>query len=343
MRRLRQVPPFSSPTLMRLLSALLCVTIMIAALLWMRAPRALAYSINGVPVIYVHGYADNGIPGGCNGSTNFGTIRSFLTSNGWTGPLYSVKYYNGDQNCDFDLHVEQYTYGHCTGWYAGNEGTTNEDIRHITCLLAWYLWDNFTAHGVAVKVIAHSMGGIIIRQMLFDTPYISAFPAYITVEDVVTAGTPHQGFLPGTAWARCGSCTQVGQLEQHNPLMQNLNSSTFRGGFGLEPNGYPETTDWTTMASNNDESLYWGCDSVIYTFNNGDLSNTVMCGFMPRVPHLVDFWSPGYNHGGYLTDNSTSWDAGASYSDNNGGTWYTSNSYPHSIQNMQYAISYLYW
>jgi hypothetical protein len=344
MRHLSHLASLPSPATKRLVGAILLVAVVGGALLgWAPVPSAFAYSSNGIPVIYVHGFNSSAaIPGGCNGNTNFGTIRAFLTNSGWTGPTYSVKYYNGDQNCDADLHaLENY---HCTGWYAGKEGTTNEDIRHLSCLLAWYIWDAFTSRGVAVKLIGHSMGGEIIRQALFDTPYVGAFPLYLTVEDVVTAGTPHQGLTSGAAFFYCGSCSQVAQMEQANSNMQWLNSSSIRGGFGRNPQGNTGT-DWTTMASGNDEVLAW-CAGVFDTFGGYIVNqrNPIDCGFLPGGSHLVNFKSPNYSHGGYLTDNSTAWDASEDYSDNNGGTWYSPNrSFPHSIQDMRYAIAYQSW
>jgi pimeloyl-ACP methyl ester carboxylesterase len=327
-----------------LVRLLLIVVVAVGMALVAQPSPAKAYSNNGVPVIYVHGFNSNAaIPGGCNGSTNFGSIRDYLTRNGWTGPMYSVKYYNGDTSCDADLHaLEGY---HCTGWYAGHEGTTNEDLRHLSCLLAWYIWDHFTSSGVAVKLIGHSMGGILIRQTLADTPYVGAFPPYITVEDVATAGSPHQGMISASAFFYCGSCSQVAQIEQANSFMQWLNSTTIRGGFGRDPQGNTGT-DWTTMSSFDDEVLAW-CASVFDSFNGyiSSHSNAIECGFMPGATHLVAYIgpTPDYNHGGYLTDEATTWDADMSYSDSNGQYWSTSVSMPHSIKTMMYAISYTSW
>ena len=99
------------------------------------------------------------------------------------------------------------------------------------------------------------------------------------------------------------------------------------------------------MASGNDEVLAW-CASVFDTFGGYIVTqrNPIDCGFLPRGTHLVNFKSPNYSHGGYLTDNSTTWNASEDYSDNNGGTWYSPNqSFPHSIQDMSYAIAYPSW
>jgi pimeloyl-ACP methyl ester carboxylesterase len=279
------------------------------------------YSSNGVPVIYIHGF-NNNQQITCNDSTDFGTIRSYLSSHGWTGPLISVGYYSGDNSCDYNLHNEN---AHCAGFYDSNLATINEDLRHLSCLLAWYIWDAYTQRGVAVKIISHSMGGIIARQALFDTPYMTQLPPYIMVEDVVTAGTPHQGLPDASAWAMCSSCSQVAQMEYNNPLMANINSSSFRGGFGNDPQGNTGT-DWTTMASENDEVLN-------AFFGSADR------GLMNNATHKVKYLNPGaYNHGGYLVDASDSVTAHDSISNNAGANWTTTTTFTHSIKTMFNAI-----
>ncbi len=317
-------------------------------------PDAKAYSNNGVPVIYVHGFNSNdAIPYGCDGMPNFGTIKQFFGNHGWSGATYGVGYYNGDGNCDSLLQNEAWR---CTGWYAGSEGTTSEDVRHKSCELAWYIWDHFTSAGVAVKLIGHSAGGIIIRQAMNDTPYETAFPPYLTIEDVVTAGTPHQGMAATAAQVYCGGCLEVEQIQADNAMMQNMNSSSVRGGFGRNPQGNTGT-DWTTMASANDSVLYLGCAGATDWFgghlgnaNQDSGVNGEYCGFMPGATHLDAYTGPPtyYEHGDYLTDTSTGWDAKVSYSDNNGGNWTDACStctykMTHSIQTMLYAVSYTSW
>jgi triacylglycerol esterase/lipase EstA (alpha/beta hydrolase family) len=284
-----------------------------------------AYSSNGVPVIEVHGFSSSSNIG-CNDSSTFGTIQSYLTAHSWTGGQASVGFYTQDHNCNAYLSTEN---AHCKGFYDTKLGTNNEDVRHIACTLSWFIWDHYTQNGIAVKVIAHSMGGIVIRQALFDTPYMAQFPPYIIVEDVVTAGTPHQGLPDASAFFFCGSCSQVAQMEYNNPLMANLNSSTFRGGFGNNPQGNGGT-DWTTMGSNND---------IVLNYLGGSADR----GMLNKATHKVKFQNPNYDHGGYLVDANDNWDATASYSDNAGGSWTNTTSFVHAIHLMEEAISSLSW
>ena len=53
--------------------------------------------------------------------------------------------------------------------------------------------------------------------------------------------------------------------------------------------------------------------------------------------------SPYYNHGGYLTDTSATWNADECYSDNNGGTWYCVNNSEHSLYTLADAVLYSTW
>lgn len=310
-------------------------------------PHAVAGAMND-PVILVHGFNVNSSVN-CDTSTTFGDIESFFHAQGYQTTV-SVGFYNGDSNCNAYLGQEK---SHCTGWYdsGSNDGTVNEDIRHTTCLLAWYVWDHYTKNGVTVAVVGHSMGGILIRQAMNDTPYVAAFPPYLKVSDVATAGTPHQGLLSGSAWTwstfqGCpGNCVEVAQMERANPLMSNMNSTSVRGGFGRDPQGYGGT-DWTAMSSNNDELLSNGCAIGLESLGApGGVSSGSLCGLMPGATHFVVYPgpSPSYCHGCYLTDSSTTWNADADYSDNNGGTWYTTTSFEHSIITMYYAILYSSW
>jgi hypothetical protein len=279
----------------------------------------------------------------------WGTIETYFRNQGYTN-VRSVGFYNGDSNCGDYVGQES---SHCTGWYdsGSNDGTVNEDIRHTTCLLAWYIWDHYTQYGTTVAVLGHSMGGILIRQAMNDTPYVGAFPPYLKISDVATAGAPHQGLKSGSAWVwshfqGCpGDCVEVSQMERANALMSNMNSTSFRGGFARNPQG-SGGTDWTTMASNNDELLSNGCTTSIERKGAPSIvSTSSACGLMPGATHFVVYPGsfPNYCHGCYLTDADTTWNATEAFSDNNGGVWYSGSSNEHSIFTLYYAILYPSW
>lgn len=332
----------------RLALAFVAVVLLSAGLLFVRPPQARAvYAIS--PIILLHGFNSHSAQD-CNISTMWGTVKGYLQSHGMTNVL-SLGYYLGDTHCD------QYILdnSHCSSWYPGNFGTVNEDIRHTTCNIAWWIWNNYSQYGTTAGVIPHSMGGILIRQILNDTPYYPGiFPPYLIIYDVATAGTPHQGLTAGAAalpalgafFSGCWSpCLEVMQMERVNPLMSNLNSKDFRKGWARNPQGNGGT-DWTNLASNNDGLLYWGCTSSNETMGAPSaVYNTTACGLMPGAKHFVVYpgCCPYYDHGGYLTDTNTTWDARECYSDNTGGTWYCVSTSEHSIFTMHYGILYSSW
>jgi hypothetical protein len=329
----------------RIALAFVAVAFLSAGLLFVRPPQARAGAFNQT-VLLIHGWSGYSKLS-CNDNSMWGTVEGYFHVRGYSN-TDSLGFYYQDYYCDHYITDD----AHCLNWYNGNVGTVNEDIRHTTCDIAWYIWNRYTQYGTTVAVVAHSMGGILIRQIMNDTPYILDFPPYLKVSDVATAGTPHQGLGEGSTWVanafgHCTSpCLEITQLEKTNPLMSNMNSTSFRGGFARNPQG-SGGTDWTTMSSNNDELLTNGC-----TANNETLgaplfvvSTTSLCGLMPGAKHFVvyPYLYPNYCHGCYLTDTNTTWDAGESYSDNNGGTWYTVQNSEHSIFTMYYAILYSTW
>lgn len=321
----------------RITMLVVALAIILGCLTFMPPKQARAGSFNA-PVLLIHGWnMNNGL--GCKDSTTFGTINSYFSSQGYTYTR-CLKYYLGDYNYDNSLRDDDY---HCTGWFPGNEGTNNEDIRHLSCVLAWWMWE----HPAPQAVIAHSMGGILIRQALFDTPYVTAFPPYLQVTDVATAGTPHNhGLIDGAAgvyiWKGCTSpCLQVNQMQASNGVMQWLNSLDIRGGFGRNPQG-SGGTDWTTIGSNQDSALAWCVSSEP---RGAPYQVTNYCGYMPGATHFVVYLGgyPVYDHGGYLTDANTAFDANVAYSDSNATGWVVTTSMAHSINTMYHAILYSGW
>lgn len=317
----------------------------LAGVSFMTPQRALAGSFNA-PVLLVHGINVNSQIN-CNWHPEFGTVRDYFNARSYTN-TWSVGFYEYDSNCNDYIWGES---SHCTGWYdsGNNNFTVNEDIRHVSCLLAWYIWDRYTVNGTTIAVIAHSLGGILIRQAMNDTPYVAAFPPYLKISDVATAGTPHQGLVDDAAWVwettqGCpGNCIQVYQMQISNALMSNMNSTSVRGGFGRNPQGY-NGTDWTTLASEHDEVLQ-GCTVQSESLGAPHGTTSASCGLMPGAKHFVIYPgpSPYYGHGDYLEDNNTTWNADEEYSDNNGGTWYSVTNSEHSIFTMYDAILYSSW
>jgi triacylglycerol esterase/lipase EstA (alpha/beta hydrolase family) len=85
-----------------------------------------------------------------------------------------------------------------------------------------------------VDVVAHSMGGIILRMVLARDPSLA-----MHVRRIVTLGSPHAG----TAGARGLPLTTVKALGRRSPLLKEL--STF-----------PESARLTTIAARHDLVVY---------------------------------------------------------------------------------------
>jgi PGAP1-like protein len=301
-----------------------------------------------VPILMIHGF-NPGSSINCNSGSEFGDIKEFARKSSFR-TMMTIGFYKNDTNCDDYVGRES---SHCTNYAdsGSDDGTVNEDIRHVSCLIAWYIFDNFTSYGTSVDVIAHSMGGILIRQALFDTGNVSQLPPYLYVNNVVTAGSPHQGLTPFAAkimsgFKGCpGDCFQVAQMEADSDIMINLNDPNYRKGSGLDPQGYGGT-NWTTMSSEYDDEVLAYC--VAGWHMGGPIDDTEACGLMPGATHFVVYPGPSnsdpnaiptYTHGGYLTDPNTNADATEIYSDNSGGNWVRASNRYHSIATMYQSIS----
>ena len=126
-------------------------------------------------------------------------------------------------------------------WF-GHSGTThsnNTSIRHLAWHLANYIATNFTAKGLVVDVVAHSMGGLMIRYAL-SKQGVDSFPR-LKVEDVVTLGSPHAG----ASFAALTGTTQGAEMEPSSTLIAWLNK------WGMNPQGQGGT-DWSAIGSHGD-------------------------------------------------------------------------------------------
>jgi hypothetical protein len=278
-------------------------------------------AVVGVPVLFVHGFnSSEAIPGGCNGSTTWGSAKTYLSSHGYTGQLITIGFYNGDTGCDVNLKDQQNS--HCSNYYAGNTGTTNEDERHIACNLAWYIWNNFTQHGQSVQLVAHSVGGIIVRWAIYAAGS-SSMPSYLYVRNAVTMATPHNG-IPWGGSVICGICLQLAELQPGSSFLSTLQN-------GAQNPQATNGTNWTIMGSS--------CESWV---NGGiDPSSEMAMAAQNKILYLNP---PCYHHGDYLTDQADSLSAYADYCNNacsgepNSSTGY-STTFSRSLREMSLALS----
>jgi surface antigen len=109
-------------------------------------------------------------------------------------------------DCDHTVTAEAATGApgsNCGPDYGTGGGYTWDPDLYLSCLLAWYIEDNYSSKGRPVNVLAHSMGGLLIRAALaFSGPansphHLTGFPTTsLLVDYVVTVATP-QGGLSG--------------------------------------------------------------------------------------------------------------------------------------------------
>ncbi|HEY2166541.1 MAG TPA: hypothetical protein VGH01_05220 [Jatrophihabitantaceae bacterium] len=133
-----------------------------------------------VPVLDLHGAI---LSPGCVGTDVTAPVAGLTTvlrRHGWTGPVRGVAYYCADSGRGaVDIRGTA-------------RPTADTNITDIAQLLAWYVYRSYSSHGVAVDLVGHSMGGLIIRDALAGAGK-RGFPPYLRVRDVVTISAPYAG------------------------------------------------------------------------------------------------------------------------------------------------------
>lgn len=135
------------------------------------------------PIIFVHGF-DREADTNC--AAAWRNARIVLKKYAWKAKSYTFGYYGRAKNCDMRA-----------------RGTTDTRIQTVGAALARRIYKHFTSKGVAVDIVAHSMGGLVAKAAIRGTNKYGKkspkWPSRLYVEDIVTLGTPHEGanFVPG--------------------------------------------------------------------------------------------------------------------------------------------------
>ena len=252
------------------------------------AQAALASSTTAAPLLMIHGFMDSCHdafdynPSGWDTSNSggYGTASSFLSGLGFTNQV-QIGYYTSAQpglsvqdydtsgaqgyKCDYNLQTSSDIKGSATGSNAYNGqcnnidtntsdyGTTNDHIARLGCLLAWLIFDHYTLQGQPVNVLAHSMGGLIIRYAIGATNAgVANFPPQrLLVANVVTVATPHQGLpdngTPASYYEAAvildGNSNELSDMDASSGLMSTLGGSAYQQPQGLTG------TYWTLMGA----------------------------------------------------------------------------------------------
>ena len=184
---------------------------------------ALAATVNGddakqEPLLLIHGFNDDCNAAWDTNSTRSGdrAARDYLGNVAGFATTDRVGYYTSNAvntdsadtwACDTNLN-QLYAAGdpdmsNCGALALSGPqssfGTKDDRLDRLGCLLAWYIYKKYThpssGQPRAVNVLAHSMGGLMIRDAIARTSAHAAWfpPAPLRVLRVVTVATPHSG------------------------------------------------------------------------------------------------------------------------------------------------------
>lgn len=263
------------------------------------------------PIVYVHGYDSSGTAIGHSCTGYFDGTYNALESWGHSGGRALIRYYRDDTNCNVDSHAHgSHSTHHAGGHSTGNGHTRDTSNRHLGYHLAWTIYNLYSSKGITVDVIGHSMGGLITRYAVGEVARGNPdFPPSLLVEDVVTVGTPHGG--SGFAWF-CGN-VQCVEMRSGSSFLNYLSSNS--------PNPGAPATDWTNIASDDDEVVAW--DSAVNM----------------AAPHKVVYLtSENLSHSGMLDDNVNARDRDVDYMENNNGTWVFDPNHARAVLRMDDAL-----
>ncbi len=307
-------------------------------------------------ILLLHGFngksgsTGNGNSSGYDCSVSWGDMVNYIRSSHDVGTwskaaeIQTIGFYRGDTNCSVNLHSAQYA-THCSNYYpentnASQDGTNNESLYHLSCLLDWYIYLNYGRYaGSNIEIVAHSMGGLIVRNALYQVQRggVSwAPPTLGGISDIVDFSTPHRG-VPGlaglTGFFACGSCKQFNDLVSGktfiNEMQANAQNPQASGG-----------TDWTLIGSN--------CDAYV------DMQNATDMVAVHHVAYVNDN-NDGtcYDHSGPLRDTNDAYDAAYYYCNScttippqqgyDVYSWSYWNKAPRSLHEMMYGLWYSTW
>jgi pimeloyl-ACP methyl ester carboxylesterase len=240
-------------------------------------------NLPNTPVLLVHGYNPRSCPGADVTHAQWGGVYLELTRGGWRAPILPVSYYA----CDHDG-VDITGYGPTTPAGATSSispGTPrvhydqNTSIDEIAHDLGWFVYDTFGRSGTPVDLVGSSMGGLVIRDLLYRVAQgDSRFPPRLAVEHAVTFSTPFRGYGRGTSLACPVATFQCQQFAVGSPLLATLNADP------QPPQGDGGTT-WAVVGSSA------GCDFV-------PAASSLGVSGVERV----DYLTPCYGHVAYLWD-----------------------------------------
>jgi pimeloyl-ACP methyl ester carboxylesterase len=273
------------------------VTSIAALALAVLAPAA---SAADTQILLVHGYGPSAQGKDCNGSTWKDALRYYQDAGGRErSSMTTIGYYEGDDPANCDVIV-------------GDGAASNaRPIQDIARDLAIYIDREYTSKGTPVDVIAHSMGGLIVRVALLGSAQgWDGFPSNkLNVDDVVTLSTPHQGVASPSA----NDDRQWQQMGPDSPFIDRLHEQ----GSGLGDD-WADGTDWSLVGSKEDATV--SHDSGIdkgshadqkYGYqdepdDSGNVSHTGVRTLYGANRYHLSYWHASGNHPPHMTENGWS-------------------------------------
>ena len=101
---------------------------------------------------------------------------------------------------------------------AKNAEYLNDNLMHLACMMAWYIYDDYTAEGQPVNILAHSMGGLVVRGAMAFSGGAHQQPGFPTspllADRIVTVASPLGGLEGPEAaiYANTDGSTQVSDM-----------------------------------------------------------------------------------------------------------------------------------
>lgn len=176
-------------------------------------------------ILFIHGFDPLGQFGHKDCRETWGAAETAIEDAGWTGPLATFGLYAGTENCTYH--------------YDGGTTTTIGDLGKA---LAWNIYNHYSVKGQPIDVIAHSMGGLVIRAAIAGVAaHYGGWPPYLYVEDVATLGTPHQG-IEDAGWLGLVDNQQAIDMTPGSRFLTNLERNPQSAIY----------TDWTLIGSVSD-------------------------------------------------------------------------------------------
>lgn len=150
----------------------------------------------------------------------------------------TIGWYAGNTNCDVDL-PDNNPIDPTPDPLENNVFGIHTPLIDVAWELRVWIFNHYTQHGKSVDIVAHSLGGLVVRVML------EQWGQELLVSDVVTLGTPHGGvqttLLAPFCWA-IGQCNGIGAGSEFITELQHNPQSAI-------------TTHWSLIAAANDQVI----------------------------------------------------------------------------------------